>query len=484
MDIKDLIDKKNALSKKADEIIESVSDDSDEAKLKEVDDILEQIKQTDVLISKKKQISEYKRIQKELKAQDAIEKENDDQDKEDIEDDKEDEIAEKKEKSMDSFNINKGIVPQELKKGRYVQKMIARDMVKYLGEEVATNTISNSTSKQYSRGLIKSALTTAQPVVAPEVREFIDLLTADCVVRKYAKIVSMPNNNLTYPRQRLGATAYWVGEGASYTPSAADFDTINFLGKKLSGFTYTTLEFNNFSLAGAVDHITSDLANQVALAEDRSFIMGAGVGALAPTYNLISNAGTTITSTGDDSVSVAKDLGTIKASLLTKFINIANGVVFGSPAVFTFLENLQTSFGVYPFRDEIRAGKLQGFTIAQTAQIPSNVETGSGDTAATNGSPLIFAAPQHLIIADSGKYALRSTDVGSFDDGGTTVNAFQQDMIAYKLANWVDFGVEHNAAVAVLNTVGWSSLNVAGAYQLVENVNTSASGASAVTGKK
>ncbi|MCP9321030.1 phage major capsid protein [Acetobacter persici] len=362
--------------------------------------------------------------------------------------------------------------------------MIARDMVKYLGEEVATNTISNSTSKQYSRGLIKSALTTAQPVVAPEVREFIDLLTADCVVRKYAKIVSMPNNNLTYPRQRLGATAYWVGEGASYTPSAADFDTINFLGKKLSGFTYTTLEFNNFSLAGAVDHITSDLANQVALAEDRSFIMGAGVGALAPTYNLISNAGTTITSTGDDSVSVAKDLGTIKASLLTKFINIANGVVFGSPAVFTFLENLQTSFGVYPFRDEIRAGKLQGFTIAQTAQIPSNVETGSGDTAATNGSPLIFAAPQHLIIADSGKYALRSTDVGSFDDGGTTVNAFQQDMIAYKLANWVDFGVEHNAAVAVLNTVGWSSLNVAGAYQLVENVNTSASGASAVTGKK
>ncbi|MBF0892759.1 phage major capsid protein [Gluconobacter sp. LMG 1744] len=426
---------------------------------------------------------------KAMKAIKAVkEAEEEDSDKEEEKECASDEMEkddEDKEKTMNSFYINKGVAPAGAEKGLYVQKFIARDIVKMHGETEARNILAASTSKNYASGLLKSALTTAQPVVGPDVREFIDLLTADCVVRKYAKIVSMPNNNLTYPRQRLGSSASWVGEGATYVPSAADFDTINFVGKKLTGFTYTTLEFNNFSLPGAVDHITSDLANQVALAEDRTFIMGTTAGALAPSYSLVGSAGTKITSSGTDSVSVAADLAKVKSSLQTKFVNIARGVVFGSPAVFNSLENLQTSFGVYPFRDEIRSGKLNGFTIAETAQIPSDVDTSAAqDGSAKNGSPLVFVAPQHLIIADAGRYQLRSTDQGSFEDAGTTINAFSQDMIAYKLANWVDFGVEHEAAVVVLNTVGWTNFNVDGAWQLVEDANSSTSGASVVKGKK
>lgn len=424
---------------------------------------------------------------KALKATKAVKEAEEDTDKEEEKDEASDELEkddDDKEETMKSFHINKGYMPAGTEKGLYVQKMIARDIVKMHGETGARNILSASTSKNYANGLIKSALTTSQPVVGPDVREFIDLLTADCVVRKVAKVVSMPNNNLTYPRQRLGATASWVGEGTNYVPSAADFDTINFVGKKLTGFTYTTLEFNNFSLQGAVEHITSDLANQVALAEDRTFIMGSTAGALAPSYSLIGNAGTNITSTGADSVSIAADLAQIKSALQTKFVNISRGVVFGSPAIFNSLENLQTSFGVYPFREEIRMGKLNGFTIMATAQIPTDIDTSAAkDGSAKNGSPLVFVAPQHLIIADAGQYALRSTDQGSWTDGGVQMNAFAQDLIAYKLANWVDFGVEHDAAVAVLNTVGWTNFNVDGAYQLVETAKTGGSGASAVKGK-
>ncbi|MEN3168733.1 phage major capsid protein [Gluconobacter sp. OJB] len=388
---------------------------------------------------------------------------------------------------MNSFNINKGISSLNLPKGSEgITKEIIKTLSSNYGADHASHMIRNEAgSKSAADMIVKNALTTAQPTVSPDVRnETIALLTADCAVRKVAKTVSMPYNNLTYPRMRLGSSASWVGEGSNYVPSAQDFDTINFTGKKLTGFTYTTLEFNNFSLSDAVAHVVSDLQNQVALAEDRTFIMGSTAGALAPSYSLIGNAGTNLTSTGTDSVAIAADLANIKSSLQTKFVNISRGVVFGSPAIFNSLENLQTSYGVYPFREEIRMGKLNGFTIASTAQIPTDVDTSAAkDGSAKNGSPLIFVAPQHLIIADAMTYDIRSTDVGSWNDNGTVMNAFSQDLIAYKLANWVDFGVEHDAAVAVLNTVGWTTMNVDGAYQYVAPAQTGGNSASASKGK-
>lgn len=480
-DIIELNSKRVSLEEEYKSLIEKLDDDASDDQLEIID--LKEIEINDIkkLISKKQRIADLK---KEMKAKEAVEASDEDQDKEDIDNEIEDEIAEEKEKRMNAFNINKGIVPNELTKGRYIQKLIARDLAKSYGEVGAINILAPSTSKQYAQGLLKSVgLTTAQPVVPPEIAETIQLLTAQCQVRKYAKIVNMPNNNITYPRMRAGATAQWLGEGDTYDPSASDFDTLNFVGKKLTGFSYTTLEFSNFSLAGTVDYITSDLANQVALAEDRTFLLGSTAGALAPAYNMLSGAGITMTSTGTDSVSIAADLGAIKAELQLSFMDPSKGVVFGSPAVFTALENLQTSFGVYPFREEIRSGKLQGFTIASTPQIPTNVNTGTTASPVNNGSPLFFCIPEYLIIADSNRYQLRSTDQGSFMDSGIQMNAFAQDLIAYKLANWVDFGVAHDNAVAVLNTVGWTTANQAGAPYLNQTANISTSGASAVKGK-
>lgn len=484
--IEELLARKNILVKEIEDKIEDYDVESDDADTveQEIDEKTEEVKSIESKIEKIKKLEDIKRFNKELKAKEAVEADDEESDSKEKD---EDEILEEKTKYMNSFNINKGISSLNLPKGSQgITKEIIKTLANNYSADAASNMIRNEAgSKSAADMIVKNALTTSQPTVAPDVRnETVALLTADCVVRQHARTVSMPMNNLTYPRLRLGASASWVGEGSNYVPSAQDFDTINFVGKKLTGFTYTTLEFNNFSLSDAVAHVVSDLQNQVALAEDRTFIMGSTAGSLAPSYSLVGNAGTTLTSTGADSVSVAADLANIKSALQTKFVNISRGVVFGSPAIFNALENLQTSFGVYPFREEIRMGKLNGFTIAATAQIPTDVDTSAAkDGSAKNGSPLIFVAPQHLIIADAMRYDVRSTDVGSWTDGSTQMNAFAEDLIAYKLANWVDFGVEHDAAVAVLNTVGWTNFNVDGAWQYVAPAQTGGNSASASKGK-
>lgn len=72
---------------------------------------------------------------------------------------------------------------------------------------------------------------------------------------------------------------------------------------------------------------------------------------------------------------------------------------------------------------------------------------------------------------------------GGFNDAGTQRNTFGEDLIAWKLANAVDFAVEHHEAVCVLNTVGWTTLNIAGQNQAISPANTSSTSASGAKGK-
>lgn len=480
--IQELEAKKLSLQKEVDDLIDNLTDESTDEDLKEVDDKTEEVKSLNSKIAKIKKIAELKKAQK---AQEAIEDSEAEEDNDSDEEEKEDEILEEKEKSMNSFNINKGIIPAGLGNNRnYIgRKALNEFLIKQFGADGAKSLIKNDIGSKAADYVIKSALTSVnQPVVPQDMAGFISLLTAEAVVRPNARIINTQFGNRTIARMRLGASATWQGEGEVYTPSSQDFDQINLGWYKLAAMTYTTLEFNNFSYMDLTSEITDNLAQMVALTEDQTFLLGS-TATYAPKTSLLNSAKNTFTSTGLTNVEIANDLANVKSRMESDFISVDGAVVFGAPAVFNALENLATSFGVYPFRDEIRSGYLNGFKIVKSAQIPTNEATGSGDTAATNGSPLIFAQPKHLIIGDSYKYNLRSTMDGSFMDGGTLVNTFGQDLIAWKLANSVDFAVEHPEAVCVLNTVGWTTLNIAGQNQAVSPANTSSTSASGAKGK-
>lgn len=483
--IEALKEKKLTLQSEYEKMVSELHDDSTTEDMEAVDKKEIEIKSIDSQITKIKKIESLK---KEIKAKEAVEH-SDNEDEEDEEkdiDENEDKITEDKEKRMNSFNINKGVVLDAVKDKKYLigAKGLVSLMVKEFGETGARNIIANDIGKASADYVIKSGLTSVnQPLVPQDMQGFISLLTANSVLRPIAKIVSTQFGNRTIPRMRLGATATWQGEGQAYTPSSPDFDQINLSWYKLSALTYTTREFNNFSYIDMSREITENLAKMSGLAEDATGILGSSA-TYAPKRSLLSEAKTTLTSTGTDVISISNDLANVKSTLETDFIDVNGAVVIGNPAVFNSLENVATSFGVYPFRDEIRSGYLNGFRIVKTAQIPTNDAAGSGETATTNGSKLFFLQPSHFMIADSYQYNLTSTMEGGFNDAGTQRNTFGEDLIAWKLSNAVDFALEHPEACVVLETVGWTKLNIAGQYQTVSPANTSSTQASGAKGKQ
>lgn len=463
-DIDDIKTQLAELNSEVEKLIENLSDDASDDEIKEIDDKTEECKSLEAVIAKKQKVIDLKKSQKAIKAQKATEEVN-------------------------TFNIISGNLSPELEKkltdnkSLIGRKALNNFLIKSFGEVRSRNMIADGLGKAAADFVMKDALTsTNQPVVPQDMQGFVSLLTAESVVRPNARIIPTPNGNRTIPRMRLGSSATWQGEGQVYSPSTPDFDQINLSWYKLTGMTYTTLEFSNFSYIDLTNEITSNLANMLALTEDKTFLLGS-TATYAPKTCLLNSAKHTFVSTGKDNIGIANDLANVKSQMETDFISIQGAVVFGAPAVFNALENLSTQLGVYPFRDEIRSGYLNGYKICKTAQIPTNNATGTGDTAATNGSPLIFAQPKHLIIGDSYQYQLRSTTDGGFVDNGAQVNTFGQDLIAWKLANAVDFAVEHPEAVCVLNTVGWTTLNIAGQYQAVSPANTSTTSASGAKGK-
>lgn len=500
-DINDLIERKSLLVKEADEALEKANSDEE---LKECDDKLEEIKSLDEKIEKLKSIESKKAYIKELKAKAACEDKADcEKDADDIDeltkdsDNEEDKIEEKeKNMSINSFNINSGALSEKAKSGlndaKYGlgRKALNSFLIKNFGSEVATNLIAEDIgSKSLANSMVKSGLTSVnQPLVPQEMQGFISLLTAEAVVRSNAKTISTAHGNRSIPRMRLGASANWQGEGQTITPSAQDFDQIQLSWYKLTALTYTTLEFNNFSYIDLTQEITSNLAQMMALTEDRTFLLG-DTGTYSPSNSLVSLAKNTFSSSVNassavDFQTISNDLAKVKSQLESDFVSTNGAVVFGHPAVFNSLENTASTFGVYPFRDEIRSGYLNGFKIVKTAQIPTNDTIGTGDTATTDSSKLFFAQPKHLLIGDSGQYAMRSTMEGGFVDGGAQVNTFGQDMIAWKMSNHVDFNVEHPEAIVALETTGWTNLNVSGAMQNVSPVSTATTTASGAIAKK
>lgn len=481
--IEELEAKKIALTSEIEKAINDLTDDSTQEELDSISNKTEEKNKLSKEIDKIKKINDLK---KEMKAKKAVEKESEDEDKDDLEEATEDKITEEKEKSMNSFNINKGIVPDAIKDKKYLigAKGLVSLMVREFGETGARNIIANDVGKASADYIIKGGLTSVnQPLVPQDMQGFIDLLQAQAVIRPLAKIIDTSKGNRTIPRMRLGATATWQGEGQAYTATAPDFDQINLTWFKLAALTYTTREFNNFSYMDMTREITTNLAQRMALAEDLTAILG-DTSTYAPKRSLLSEAGTTLTSTGTDNITIASDLAKVQTTLENNFVSMDGAVVIGNPAVFNSLANLATSFGVYPFRDEIRSGYLNGFRIVKTAQIPSNDAAGSGESATANGSKLFFLQPKHLLLADSYQYNLNSTMEGSFVDGGSQINTFGQDLIAWKLANAVDFALEHPQACVVLQTEGWTTLNMAGQNQAVTAANTSTTQASGAIGKK
>lgn len=328
---------------------------------------------------------------------------------------------------------------------------------------------------------VKAALSTALPVIPQAFStDLIDLLVAEAVVRKSgARVIPMPMGQLTIPRQRLGSEGTWMNEGENYTHTALDTDVINMTWKKVGALTSTTEELIRYSPLAAEQMIVNDLVTQMALTEDKAFLIGTG-SATRPT-GIINQIATSnkINSTLDSGAvtvnSVARDMENLDLCLRGNFVR-GPKALYMAPGTISFLKTVRNAFGIAPFKDELDAGRFNGIPVYESGLLSTNL----GEEA--NQALIVLAAVQDVYIGDGLNLEFKSTDTGSWSDGGTNVNAFGSGKVGFRLTSNVDIALAHGVSAAVLTVTDWTvgaNQNVAGKAFVTEPANTGRTSASA-----
>ena len=311
---------------------------------------------------------------------------------------------------------------------------------------------------------IAMALSTVTPgaggVLVPQSfsSEVIELLRPKSVVRNLGA-VSLPlqNGNLTIPRIKGGAVVSYIGTEEDMPTSDMTFDDLKLSSKKLAALVPISNDLLGYSgINPNVDRlVVNDLTSSVALAEDLSFLRGAGTGNLpkglrfwAPPFNVFA-------------APVAVDLGAVEMALSALILRLENansnmvspGFVM-APRTKRWLSALRVGdegkgAKAYP---ELDQGQLKGFPVATTTQVPINL----GDDG--NASEIHFADFADCFIGEDDAMVIDFSKEATYKDAsGTLVSAFQRDQTLVRVIAKHDFGPRHVESVAVLTGVKWGA---------------------------
>lgn len=96
------------------------------------------------------------------------------------------------------------------------------------------------------------------------------------VTRRLGKVIPMSSDNLTFVKQTGGSTVYYPGEEGQITASSQTFGSVTLQAKKRACLGYISSELADDAIVSAMDIMVSDMGHQLALQEDKEFVLGDG----------------------------------------------------------------------------------------------------------------------------------------------------------------------------------------------------------------
>ena len=262
--------------------------------------------------------------------------------------------------------------------------------------------------------------------------DVIELLYDQCVVTKLgARTVPMPNGNLTIPKLASGASAAYVGEQRRPKSTQASLGNVKLSGKKLA----TKVVISNDLLRSAsyrADQIIRDDAIQaMALAMDKAALMGKGT-EYEPKGLLNMNIPKLAIDAAPDSATTGKMLAElIKANVRGGGLGwVINGAVWGA------LYNVVDASGRYVYRDGMDQGKLNGYAVEVTNQLPIGTD-------ANAKCSMILGKWNDFMIGEQLQMEAELFREGTVIDDNEIVSAVDNDCSILRLLAIHDFGVRH-----------------------------------------
>lgn len=289
---------------------------------------------------------------------------------------------------------------------------------------------------------------------------FIKLLYPRTVLRKAgARTKPMPNGTMTVPKITGGSGLTWVGENRAPGETGPTFGTVNPVARKGIALVPVSNDMMRYATAEFDAAVRDDLVTQVALGEDIAFIRSMGSQFTPKGLKAFVGSGQTIASNATyTSATVIAELIGLQTKLDLVNISGLKKSWAMSPRTRNYLRGITTTTGAFVFRDEIDKvdaaapeGRLLGWPIYTTTQIPVNLGAGSDE------SEIYAFDANECVIYESRQIELAISAEGSFTaTDGTQQSAFANDMSVIRAILAEDFQMDHDEAVSLLSGVKWS----------------------------
>ncbi len=285
-------------------------------------------------------------------------------------------------------------------------------------------------------------------------KEFIELLLPATILGKFGAN-GIPNLreipfNVLVPGQSLGGSATWVGEGKAASVTAAGFFNTKLDRMKLSAISVLTEEMVLDSSPAADLLVRDTLIAAISSRIDKDFIDPKKTEAARLSPASITNKGVAIQSVGNNSVAIKRDAVAMHQPFIEANIPTDRLVwMMGSSTALT-LSLMTTPQGAPAFPGMTPSG---GFFLGKPVIVSSNV-----------GKMLILADAASILIAKDDdinvKYSqeanIKMSSSPESDADAESVSMFQNDMVAIKTDQYINWSLARSGSVSYIKEVNWT----------------------------
>lgn len=259
--------------------------------------------------------------------------------------------------------------------------------------------------------------------------EYIDALVATTLIDKLnIRRVPLIHGNLSIPRMDGTSSVGWVGETSNGQVTQPAFGEVNMRAKKLKAITAISNTLLNESGVNLEGWISEDLMRKTRIALDDAMINGSG--SQYQPLGLKNNSEIQTLSASALALTTPNDM---VALLQQANVRLENVHWLLNPIGESWIRNKAFTSGPFAWSDEMaRTGKLRGFDFHSSSTIGyDNSGTPNADFWVGDFAEMMFGIARDITIEISKE--------GSFQSGGQTVSAFDQDLTLIRLITECDF---------------------------------------------
>lgn len=274
--------------------------------------------------------------------------------------------------------------------------------------------------------------------------DYIELLYPASAVRALrATVIQVPTGVLRIPKLTSGASATYIAENSNITKSEPRFGQITLAFKKLAALVPISNDLLRFSSPGANTVVRDDVVRAMAKKEDLTFLRSDGSNGEPKGILNWANAANKFAAGTTSLANATADLGKCIQLLMEADVPITRGGWVFTPRTWKYLSTVQTTTGMYAFRDEMMRGMLWGYPFRVTSQ-GTNTE-------------VYFVDFADVVIGESTALRVDVSAEAAYHDGSAVVAAFSQDQTVVRVIAEHDLALRHDKAAAVITGVAWGA---------------------------